>query len=148
VARNRDIPAWAAGYIGIPFVDRGRDRKGCDCWGLKRMILAEQFGVDVPSYDDAYFSTVDPAELRRVYEEEEHSGKWIEVMRGYDKPGDERPGDVVLMRMSGQPTHVGVVIAKGVMLHTEKDVNSATANIDGFTWKNRVIGIYRHRALA
>ena len=69
-------------------------------------------------------------------------------MQKYERPGHEVPGDIVLMRMAGQPTHVGMVVARGVMLHTEDRVDSGLAKFDGFTWKNRIIGIYRHKALA
>lgn len=43
---------WAEKYVGLPFVDGGRDWKGCDCWGLVKLILQTECGIEVPSYGD------------------------------------------------------------------------------------------------
>ncbi len=44
------VPLWAGRYIGLPFMTHGRDRSGLDCWGLARLVMAEQLGRALPSY--------------------------------------------------------------------------------------------------
>jgi len=44
---------WASTYVGIPYRFAGRDRAGCDCWGLVRLVLAERFArgeIDAETY--------------------------------------------------------------------------------------------------
>lgn len=36
-------------FIGIPFVNGGRDISGCDCFGLC-MLIHEEFGVNIPDF--------------------------------------------------------------------------------------------------
>jgi len=141
--------SWAGAYIGIPFADRGRDRHGVDCWGLVRLVLAEQFGVGIPSYDEVYFHTRDFAAQKQIYDAQEAADCWLKVMDGYGAPGAERPGDVVHMRIDVSGMHVGIVIAPGRMLHArDNSGHSVIERIGGTAWKNRVRAIYRHRELA
>lgn len=37
-------------WLKIPYVDYGRSRLGCDCWGLVRMVRHELFGHELPSF--------------------------------------------------------------------------------------------------
>lgn len=134
-------PAWAAGYIGIPFLERGRDRSGCDCWGLVRLVLAERFGVELPSYAGDYETVKDHGRLADLVGR--HEPAWLRV-----DPGPERPGDIVLLRLRGLPIHVGVVAARGWMLHIEPKVDSVLERFGGLEWRNRVLGIHRHDLLA
>jgi len=53
------IPDWAGDFIGLPYTDKGRDRTGCDCWGLVRLALAEVAGITLPDYSDAYSAACD-----------------------------------------------------------------------------------------
>jgi cell wall-associated NlpC family hydrolase len=126
-------------YIGIPFRERGRDREGCDCWGLVRLVLAERFGVLLPSFD-GYGSVRDRERIRALIEDDLPA--WTEV------GGRERAGDVVLLRVGGRPLHVGLVISPGTMLHIEAGIDACLERYDRLPWCRRVLGVYRHRELA
>ena len=41
---------WFEDYVGIPFVDLGRDRSGIDCYGLIRLLYSERLSVEMPDY--------------------------------------------------------------------------------------------------
>jgi len=131
------LPDWVNAYVGLPFKVHGRDRDGIDCWGLVRLVLADQFGRRLPSYAGGYASVEDAKDIGRLIRGE--MGPWHPV-----PPGAERPGDVVLMRLMNQPMHVGVVVAAGWMLHIEDGIDACLEPYDGARWRRRVLGRYRH----
>ncbi len=129
---------WAAGVVAgrIPFVPNGRTRDGLDCWGLACLGSLECFGRRLPEYLGEYsdvreFDRIDAA-FRR------HLPEWREVTKG-----EEVPGDLVLLRMRGRPIHVGFVVKRGLMVHTEKNVDVCVESYGSVGWKNRVLGFYR-----
>lgn len=130
------MPPWLRRYVGIPFVARGRDHDGCDCWGLVRLALGEQFGLELPRFD-AYRSLRERELIQTLIT----AGlpDWRDVT------GTERAGDVVLLRLAGRPLHVGLVVARGTMLHIEDGIDACLERYDGLAWRDRVAGIYRHR---
>jgi cell wall-associated NlpC family hydrolase len=129
---------WADKYVGIEFEEKGRNRDGCDCWGLVRLVLKEQFDVDLMDHNDDYRSVKDRHAIARVVEND--LSNWIET----EKP---QCGDVVLLRSKGLPLHIGVMVNKRKMLHIEKGINAGTERLDSITWKDRVIGYYRSREM-
>lgn len=170
-------PAWCADYIGVPFLERGRDRAGCDCWGLVRLVLAERFGVAVPSYAGDYATIADHGRLSELINkgisttEAQRHGEGHERTMSVARQAREKnrvgslclrvsvvepvwfaveeagPGDVMLLRLRGLPIHVGIVVAAGWMLHTHKAADAVLDRFGGIEWRNRVLGIYRHREL-
>ena len=124
------------GYVGISFAEKGRDRSGCDCWGLVRLVLREQFGQDLPDLSDGYATTKDADSILSLYEGEKSN--WQRVTDG-------QAGDVIVLRIKGRPTHVGIVIEPGRMLHVDRGIDAATERYDGPHWRSRVEAIYRHR---
>lgn len=131
---------FANQYIGLPFKNRGRTKDGVDCWGLVRLIYQEQYAIELPSYDDEYASSHNISETRDTIKE--HVKEWI-----YIEPGEERSGDVIVMRLSGYPTHVGIVIKNGKMLHIVEGINAVVENYHSRLWMHRIVGFYRHKEL-
>lgn len=130
------IPDWVAPYIGIPFRDRGRERSGCDCWGLVRMVLAERAGVALPSYSDEYLSAQDRRHLEGVIVGQ--MGSWFAV----DAP---QPLDVILMRRLSVAAHIGVAVTPNHVLHVESGRTSAVERMSRSGLSQSIVGYYRHK---
>lgn len=131
-------PAWVETYIGIPFEDRGRGPAAFDCWGLVREVLGHQFGQVVPSWDDGYVNTEDGAAVAGAVAAAR--GHWDEVT-----PDQARPGDVVLLRARGRPSHVGVLVSRSTMLHTLPESGAVLERVDAPRWTGRLDGYFRWR---
>lgn len=131
------VPYWVGHYIGLPFLDRGRDRNGLDCWGLVRLVMAEQFGIALDSHATEYDSTEQPDQMAPVVDKEKK--RWVKIAAGH-----EALESVVVMRMLGQPIHVGLVIGDGRMLHILKGRNATHESYLSPVWKDRITGFYRH----
>lgn len=132
--------AWASRYIGIPFKDGGRDRDGCDCWGLVRLVYAERHGILLPHHDGRYSSTRDVEALEAVRTSELASEAW--------RPASEDEaavGDVMLFEL-GQLWHVGIIVGRGLVLHVMRGVEACVERIDTPAWMCRSRGIYRYNA--
>ena len=130
----RLIPEWVGQYIGIPFVDAGRDRSGCDCWGLARLVLAEQFGIVMPSWDD--------------YELVQHDTGTPRILAAcqlacVNRVSDPAPGDIALMRIRGCLGHVGLALGDGWILHTDRRIGSVLQRSDCARLRLRIEGYYR-----
>lgn len=126
-------------YIGVPFLNNGRHLdRGCDCWGLVRLIWKNEFGFTVPSHLGIYDVNDDPSmdkSIQAHWDEKE----WVQI-----EPGLEQPGDGVLMRLAGLPIHIGIVAGEGKMIHTFVGANSALENYRSTRWEKRIAGFWRH----
>lgn len=126
---------WTDAYMDIPFAANGRDRKGCDCWGLVRLVYYEQLDIDLPAYDQALANQSIPAlaAARKILRTE--SSRWQPVKK-------QKAFDLVLFR--GVPGHVGVVVDLGDMLHVCTGMHSIVEPYAGLAWGLKQIGFFRY----
>lgn len=132
------VPFWAGHYIGLPFHDHGRDRSGLDCWGLVRLVMAEQFSIALPSHAHEYQRTTQVDKISALIEREAQKWKLVAA-------GQESLGDVVILRVRGKPMHVGLVLGDKQMLHIEFGINSVIERYTGTRWSDRLAGFYRYK---
>ena len=124
---------------GIPWLDRGRDTRGCDCWGLVRLAYQLGPGLALPSCADGYADAGDAAAVSALIE----GGRsdWYAV-----PPSQARIWDLVLIH--DHPWHVGVVAWPGHMLHIPEGRDSLIEPFSTGRFSRRIEGVYRHHALA
>jgi cell wall-associated NlpC family hydrolase len=137
------IPNWTKEYVGIPFKDKGRGHEGVDCWGLCRLIWEDRFGLSLPDYLGTYGKSIDSKDVSRVISYNgPNSGSWNKIEKG-----KEVIGDGVLLRIGGFPTHIGLVLSPGWMIHCINGKDSALERYDTMGWRHKVVGFYRHEKL-
>jgi cell wall-associated NlpC family hydrolase len=133
---------WSARYVGIPFVAKGRDSRGCDCWGLVRLVYAAERGIDLPQH--LYHPRNDWRLIAGVVAAEKLL--WKEVSRELRKPFD-----VVVMRSRWQTeagteaaeTHLGIITEDGRLLHTTEESRAVTVPLDHVSVRHRINSVWR-----
>lgn len=139
------LPDWVGSYIGIPYEDHGRGRCGCDCWGLVRMVLAEQRGIELPCYGTEYASEDDHAAVGAAMSAAQ--GGWAPVDDGHEQPFDVAQLTLPIRTPAGwryEPLHVGIVVMPGVLLHVERATAALLAKYrDGAPMQRRLSGFWR-----
>lgn len=123
---------WWNNYVGLTYVNNGRDRDGLDCWGLVRLVHKDIFGNDLPSFSEA--------------QEEDIKEQTIAIQKeGWIKVQTEQAGDVALFSLAGHPIHVGIIIQPSRFLHAFNGTDTCIESLSSAKWKRRLVGIYRYR---
>ena len=132
--------SWTARYIGLPFLDRGRDFTGVDCWGLCRLILKQECNIDVPSYGDV--SATDLLKIAGVVKNDSFSDPWTPV-----PPSALRAFDLAVMYYRQDPFHIGIMASPTHILHIEKKISAVLIPLQHPTIHFRRPRFIRHRKL-
>jgi cell wall-associated NlpC family hydrolase len=148
------LPAWLEGYVGLLYRHGGRGPDAYDCWGLCRLVLAEQFGIVVPAYVGGYPEAPTADDHRRIMAEliraRQASSDWLLVHRREairsPLPPIERAGDLILMHRMGIPCHVGIVVAPNWLLHTDEGHGAVATPIRGGREFYAILSLHRHRS--
>jgi cell wall-associated NlpC family hydrolase len=130
------LAEWASKYVGIPFKARGRDRSGCDCWGLVRLVLKEEYGREVPAFD-VYDDPCDIASNSEIIARE--------TTIVAERTSSPMNGDLALFTSRGLPAHVGIIANDGVVLHVERGSDAVLERIESPRLAARLEGVYRVR---
>lgn len=144
-------------YLGTPYRDRGRgdelgpDAPGLDCWGLVVAFYRREFGLELPSYAEAYASAEEAREVAAAINGGLSS--WVRV-------ATPEPGDVVRLwvREPDLATHVGIYLGGDSMLNVRAPLKRAPGRAPaaghgaivesirvGF-WSRHVVDFLRHRS--
>jgi len=102
---------WVKKYIGIPFLSNGRTPAGCDCYGLVRLVLRNEYGIDLPELSDNYADALNVKETARLFAEQ------LPVLAG-QKINAPQERAVVVITEHGVAAHIGIVAGGGYILHT------------------------------
>lgn len=136
------LPQWTENYVGIQYQEHGRDLDGgLDCWGLVRLVLEKEAGIKTPLLKHIQYTRgCDRRALVKAIEEYDTVAiNWKRL-----KPNDPPQCFDVIWLRNGGPIHFGVVVAPGWMLHVEEGSDSCLERFDGLSWKNRIMGVFRH----
>lgn len=127
---------WVKDYVGIPFASGGRDKNGCDCYGLVRLVLAEQYGLNLPLLNGDYTNALNIAETKRLFCEN------IPLLCGDRIPAPEEKA-VALLRMNGRLCHVALYAGSGYIIHARHKVGVICERLSSPCLAGCVEGWYR-----
>jgi len=97
---------WVKKYIGIPFVSNGRLMNGCDCYGLVRLVLRNEYGVGLPELSDNYADALNVNETSRLFAEHR-------PVLAAEKISAPEEMAVVVINEHGVAAHIGIVAGGG-----------------------------------
>jgi len=127
--------AWVKNYIGIPFVSGGRTAEGCDCYGLVRLVLDNEYGVRLPELSDDYENALNIAETAKLFAEKR-------PVLAAEKLTGPREWAVVVITEQGHPCHLGIVAGDGYILHTGIKTGSVCQRATHPGLRGRIEGYY------
>ncbi len=125
-------------YVGLPFIDGGRDLDGADCWGLVCLVYKRLLNIDLPEY---HISAFDTQEVVDAMGSGRDNDGWEKVN------GDRQNGDLVALAMHpsypDMINHVGIHIGRGSFLHTQKNTGAIISPMNHVLYSKRIKGVYR-----
>ena len=125
---------WSNNYVGIPFQYKGRTKEGLDCWGLARLIYKNEYDISLPSLSAEY----EDSDIERI------SDLIAQYKEGWEAVDSPSEGDIVLFRVMGAISHIGVAISSTQFIHAREGYDSAVESFDSSYWKKRIVGYFKY----
>lgn len=122
-------------FLGIPYQDHGRTKRGLDCWGLCVLVAKEVYDYELPSLNKMYSSAGNGADVSELVE--------VEKLSKWDKVSDYKAGDICVFNIGGLSSHVGTYIENNKFIHILQGSEVTIEDLDSILWTNRLNGVYR-----
>jgi hypothetical protein len=121
-------------YIGLKYKEKGRDTDGIDCYGLVRLVYKNEYDIDLPSFSEEYTSDDDQRlqELISQYKE------------GWEEVQTPEEGCIVLFKVMGFESHMGVCVDSQNFLHVREGLDSVLEPFSTPRWKKRIVGYFKY----
>jgi len=127
---------WVKNYIGIPFVSNGRVKEGCDCYGLVRLVLRNEYGIELPELSGNYADALNVEETARLFAEH----RPVLAAKKINAPEEKA---VAVITEHGEAAHVGIAAGGGYILHTGIKTGSVCQRETHPGLRGRIEGYYR-----
>lgn len=110
--------------VGVPY-------ETMNCWDLAKIFYRDAFGIELKHYYEDPDNRLATQNL--IYT---NKSEFLKV----DTPSY---GDIVIMKVKGIESHIGIYIGEGLMLHTTKATGSVIDRTE--RWVKTIVGYYRPR---
>lgn len=123
--------------LQVPFVEKGRDESGADCWGIVLLYYKWKYNVSLPRYDGIY--------LKQEFPEDgvEDFNEVINPIEDFYEVENPEQDDIVMLIVSGRPVHVGVMIDQNRFIHTYKNRAACIESLKDQKWNGKVESYHR-----
>ena len=125
-----EIIAAARSALGVPFKHQGRSLSGMDCAGLV-VHVARSLNLDYIDGDG--------------YSRRPYGGLLETALDGQpclERVTTRQPGDVLLMRFTGEPQHLGIFTGDA-LIHSYANVGKVCEHWIDEAWARRIARVYR-----
>lgn len=121
--RHQTLPDFSK-LVGVPYSEK-------DCWQLVKAFYNLVFNTELKHY---YKDTPPDLHVRKnlIYS---NMGDFLEVK------GTPKFGDIILLKVRGIESHIGVYVGEGRMLHTAIKTGSIIDRVS--RWDKVIVGFYR-----
>ena len=136
MAKADDIITYARECLGTPYLHQGRlIGLGMDCAGVI-VHVAKRLGFE-PLETPGYARTPSQGLLESAADSQD----WLE------RTPFMQAGDVLMMRFTGDPQHVGIYTGEN-LIHSYEGIGRVCEHRLDSKWAARIVRIYRFRGIA
>jgi cell wall-associated NlpC family hydrolase len=130
-----NIFPWVKKYIGIPFVSNGRTLQGADCYGLVRLVLKNEYNIELPELSDDYSNALNLEQTEKMFKEN------LPVLTA-EKISAPEERSVIVITEHGVPAHIGIYAGGGFILHMVQKTGSICQKETHPALRGRIEGYY------